>query len=71
MPRVVAREFKRDQIAKTGVRICEARMLAEIAEEDGVCPSDIVYAAIQKLLLERRPQECEVNKVGRVPLFVG
>lgn len=70
MPRIVPDEFKRNYSAKTGVRLCEARMIAEIAEEEGVCPSDVVYAAVQKFLIERRPDECSVNKIGS-SLLVG
>lgn len=70
MPRVVPEEFKRKYLAKTGVRLCEARMIQEIADEAGVCPADVVYAAVQKLLLEKMPVDCEINKVG-TSLLVG
>lgn len=70
MPRVVAPEFKRNLPAKTGVRLCESRMIKEIADELGIVPSEVVYLAVVKLLMEMRPEECEVNKI-RIPMLVG
>lgn len=64
MGRTVPPGFKRDQIAKTGVRVVEARMLQDLADEKGVCPADIVYLAVVKLLRERFPDQCEVEEVG-------
>lgn len=70
MPRIVPEGFRRDQPAKTGVRLVERRMLQEIADERGVCLGDIVYLAVVKFLREERPEECEVNQVG-AHLLVG
>lgn len=70
MPRVVPPGFKRDQIAKTGVRVVEARMIQDIADEEGCCPADVVYLAVVKLLRERFPETCEVERVG-ASLLVG
>ena len=70
MPRVVPPAFKRDQIAKTGVRVVEARMLQNIADEEGCCPADVVYLAIVKLLQERFPETCKVERVGASSLLV-
>lgn len=70
MPRVVAPEFKRNNLAKTGVRLCEARLIREIADELGIVPSEVVYLAVVKLLREVRPEECEAEKI-RIPMLVG
>lgn len=70
MPRIVPPGFKRDQIAKTGVRVVEARMIQDIADEEGCCPADVVYLAVVKLLRERFPETCEAERVG-AGLLVG
>lgn len=70
MPRVVPPGFKRDQMAKTSVREVEARMIQDIADEEGCCPADVVYLAVVKLLRERFPEEAEANRVG-ASLLVG
>ncbi len=70
MPRIVAPEFKRNKIAKTGVRSCEHDLIGEIAEEMGIVPSEVVYIAVVKLLREQRPEDCEALKI-RIPLLVG
>lgn len=64
MPRVVPPGFLRDHSAKTAVRLVEARMIQDLADEKGCCPADIVYLAVVKLLREQRPQESNVNQVG-------
>lgn len=70
MPRIVPPGYKRDQPAKTSVRLVESRMLQDIADELGCCQADVVYLAVVKLLRERKPEEADVNKVG-VSLLVG
>ena len=70
MPRVVPPGFKRNQMAKTSVRVVEARMIQDLADEEGCCPADIVYLAVVKLLRERFPEEAEANRVG-ASLLVG
>lgn len=45
-------------------------MIQDIAEEEGCCPSDVVYLAVVKLLRERFPETCEVERVG-ASLLVG
>lgn len=70
MPRVVAPEFKRNQTAKTGVRVVEARLIQYLADEAGCCPSEIVYLAVIKLLREKFPETCEAERVG-ASLLVG
>ncbi len=70
MPRVVAPEFKRNHTAKTGVRLVEARMIQDLANEEGCCPSEIVYLAVVNLLREKFPETCEAERVG-ASLLVG
>lgn len=70
MGRTVPPEFKRNRLAKTSVRLVEARLLQDIADKEGCCPADVVYLAVVKLLRERFPETCDVERVGAT-LLVG
>lgn len=69
MARVVPSEYKRDKIAKTGIRPCEDELLKGIADDLGVVKSEVVYIALIKYLISMRPKECTANNI-RFPVLV-
>lgn len=63
-------DLKRDEVAKTGVRYVERKLLERVAADWGVKYSDVLYIAAMRLLVTECPHQAAELGI-RVPLLVG